>query len=109
VLGMMSLKESGSYAQSQILFDCALQKWKSNPMHWCDYCKVWMQDTPTAKSTHERGMKHKENVARSKPWPPALSILHGTLRNIGMRGDAQSRFLACMCRAAADADQSRDR
>ncbi len=42
------------------------EKWKSNPMHWCDYCKVWMQDTPTAKSTHERGMKHKENVARSK-------------------------------------------
>ncbi len=43
-----------------------LQKWKSNPMYWCDYCKVWMQDNPSSKATHERGVKHKENVARSK-------------------------------------------
>lgn len=35
-------------------------------MFWCDYCKVWMQDNPSAKATHERGMKHQENVARSK-------------------------------------------
>jgi hypothetical protein len=34
-------------------------------MFWCDYCKVWMQDNPSAKATHERGIKHKENVARS--------------------------------------------
>ncbi|CAL8468419.1 g7959 [Coccomyxa elongata] len=40
------------------------EKWKSNPMFWCDYCKVWMQDNPSAKATHERGMKHKENVAK---------------------------------------------
>lgn len=36
----------------------------SNAMHWCDYCKVWMQDTTVAKATHERGAKHQENVAR---------------------------------------------
>ena len=81
---MMSPKEFVTCAHCEIpLF--APQKWKSNPMHWCDYCKVWMQDTPTAKSTHERGMKHKENVARSKAQTHALSILPGTLGDRGMR------------------------
>ena len=46
-----------------------MQYWKSNPMHWCDYCKVWMQDNPGARATHEKGVKHKDNVARSKFWP----------------------------------------
>lgn len=43
-----------------------LQFWKSNAMYWCDYCKVWMNDNPATKATHEAGMKHKDNVARSK-------------------------------------------
>ena len=43
-----------------------LQFWKSNAMFWCDYCKVWMNDNPATKATHEAGMKHKDNVARSK-------------------------------------------
>ncbi|KAK9809285.1 hypothetical protein WJX73_000889 [Symbiochloris irregularis] len=38
--------------------------WKSNPMYWCEYCKVWMQDNPQARATHEKGIKHKDNVAR---------------------------------------------
>ncbi|KAK9830398.1 hypothetical protein WJX72_011529 [[Myrmecia] bisecta] len=38
--------------------------WVSNKNHWCDYCKVWMSDNPNARATHERGMKHQENVAR---------------------------------------------
>ena len=42
-----------------------VQYWKSNPMFWCEYCKVWLQDKPGAKATHERGIKHKDNVTRS--------------------------------------------
>ncbi|KAK9848656.1 hypothetical protein WJX84_002334 [Apatococcus fuscideae] len=38
--------------------------WKSNPMFWCDYCKVWMQDNPHAKAVHERGIKHQERVEK---------------------------------------------
>lgn len=38
--------------------------WKSNPMHWCDICKCWMQDTKAAKLNHERGLKHKDGLAR---------------------------------------------
>lgn len=44
----------------------AWQYWKSNPMYWCDYCKVWMNDNPNARAVHERGIKHKENVEKSK-------------------------------------------
>lgn len=44
-----------------------LQFWKSNAMFWCDYCKVWMNDNPATKATHENGLKHKDMVARSKP------------------------------------------
>ena len=35
-------------------------------MFWCDYCKVWMNDNPATKATHEAGMKHKDMVARSR-------------------------------------------
>ncbi len=35
-------------------------------MHWCDLCKVWMNDTKAAKLNHERGMKHQENLAKSR-------------------------------------------
>ena len=52
---------------------CALQYWKSNAMFWCDYCKVWMQDKPAARATHEKGIKHKDNVARSACPSPASS------------------------------------
>lgn len=52
------------YHSLKTLFD--LQFWKSNAMFWCDYCKVWMNDNPATKATHEAGMKHKDNVARSK-------------------------------------------
>ena len=47
-------------------YSCALQYWKSNPNFWCEYCRVWLQDNPQARATHERGMKHQENVAKSK-------------------------------------------
>eukprot|EP00891_Asterochloris_glomerata_P003314 jgi/Astpho2/3314/gw1.00054.114.1_t len=33
-------------------------------MHWCEYCKVWMNDNPATKATHENGLKHKENVSK---------------------------------------------
>ena len=42
------------------------QFWKSNAMYWCDYCKVWMNDNPATKATHENGLKHKDMVAKSK-------------------------------------------
>ncbi|DBA86891.1 hypothetical protein WJX79_010006 [Trebouxia sp. C0005] len=38
--------------------------WKSNAMYWCDYCKVWMNDNPATKATHENGLKHKDMVAK---------------------------------------------
>ncbi|GMH39622.1 hypothetical protein BSKO_07520 [Bryopsis sp. KO-2023] len=38
--------------------------WKSNPMHWCDVCRVWLQDNSTAKTNHERGRRHQENLAK---------------------------------------------
>jgi WW domain-binding protein 4 len=43
-----------------------LQRWKSNPMYWCELCRVWMNDSKAAKMNHERGTKHQENLARSK-------------------------------------------
>ena len=43
-----------------------LQFWKSHAMHWCEYCKVWMNDNPATKATHENGLKHKENVSKSE-------------------------------------------
>ena len=55
---------------------CYLQFWKSNAMFWCDYCKVWMNDNPATKATHEAGMKHKDMVARSKF--PICSASHNT-------------------------------
>jgi U1 zinc finger len=36
-------------------------------MYWCDYCKVWMNDNPNARATHEKGIRHKENVEKSEP------------------------------------------
>ncbi len=44
-------------------------------MYWCDYCKVWMNDNPATKATHENGLKHKDMVAKSKQalYLPAAS------------------------------------
>ena len=55
-----------------------MQRWKSNPMFWCEYCKVWLQDNPSAKATHERGMKHTDAVAKSEA--PALQMLFHRFR-----------------------------
>ena len=78
---------------------CIVQKWKSQPMHWCapalraryafsirtgahrhihgrrrcDYCKVWLKDNPAAKAVHERGQKHTEAVAQSAQGPAAAA------------------------------------
>ena len=38
--------------------------WKSSNKFWCEYCKVWMADNPTAKRIHEQGSKHRENMER---------------------------------------------
>ncbi|CAG9463455.1 unnamed protein product [Pedinophyceae sp. YPF-701] len=38
--------------------------WKSNAMHWCEYCKVWLQDNVVAIQRHEQGMKHKLAVQK---------------------------------------------
>ncbi|GAB4816832.1 hypothetical protein N2152v2_003878 [Parachlorella kessleri] len=38
--------------------------WVSQKKHWCEYCKVWMQDNPHSRAVHEQGTKHKEAVAR---------------------------------------------
>lgn len=47
-------------------------------MYWCDYCKVWMQDNPAARATHEKGVKHKDNVARSTSASRLLATLAAT-------------------------------
>ncbi|KAI8467732.1 MAG: hypothetical protein J3K34DRAFT_480668 [Monoraphidium minutum] len=39
-------------------------KWKSNPMHWCDLCRCWMNDSKQSILNHERGTKHQESLAR---------------------------------------------
>lgn len=71
-------------------------------MYWCDYCKVWMQDNPSSKATHERGLKHKENVARSKSSNTASPKFQ--------RPFLQGRFWLSQkhvaCRAAADEAES---
>jgi hypothetical protein len=47
-------------------------------MHWCDLCKVWMNDTKAAKLNHERGMKHQETLARSEHTAGPVGCLHGS-------------------------------
>eukprot|EP00879_Flechtneria_rotunda_P006873 GHRR01007218.1.p6 GENE.GHRR01007218.1~~GHRR01007218.1.p6 ORF type:complete len:106 (+),score=36.63 GHRR01007218.1:149-466(+) len=62
--------------------------WKSNAMHWCELCRVWMNDTKAAKLNHERGAKHQENLAKK-------------LRDMSRRADAEKSEKA---RAAATMD-----
>lgn len=62
----------------------SVQRWKSNPMYWCELCRCWMNDTKAAKLNHERGAKHQENLARSEPlsWTftwPAVACIHGSI------------------------------
>ena len=49
--------------------------WKSNANYWCDICKVWMTDNVSTRATHEKGIKHKENVAKSMQLT-ARCLLH---------------------------------
>lgn len=62
------------------------QFWVSQSNKWCDVCKVWLKDSAQSWAVHERGMKHKENVARSEcrrrsllppaaACPPCLCLL----------------------------------
>ena len=71
-------------------------------MYWCDYCKVWMNDNPATKATHENGIKHKDNVDRSKRMcatrlqstqPLGPMLLHFT-------SHIHLWSLLCVCRAA---------
>ncbi|CAF1009817.1 unnamed protein product [Didymodactylos carnosus] len=36
--------------------------WKSNPRHYCKFCKCWLADNKISVEFHEKGNKHKENV-----------------------------------------------
>uniref|UniRef100_A0A7S1GFX3 Matrin-type domain-containing protein n=1 Tax=Picochlorum oklahomense TaxID=249345 RepID=A0A7S1GFX3_9CHLO len=38
--------------------------WKSNKNYFCEYCGVWMADNIQVRAIHEKGLKHKDNVAR---------------------------------------------
>lgn len=60
--------------------------WKSNPMHWCDVCKVWLQDTKVAKLNHERGSNHKFNLQKK-------------LRDMGRKADDEKRLASEAARA----------
>ena len=53
------------------------QFWKSNPNHWCEYCKVWMTDNAQSRAVHERGVKHQEAVARSESAAAGASVPRG--------------------------------
>lgn len=38
--------------------------WVSQAKFWCELCKCWLTDTPTAKANHEKGTGHKLAVQR---------------------------------------------
>lgn len=49
--------------------------WKSNKNYWCEVCKVWMTDNTSTRATHEKGIKHQENVAKSAPcFRPQITL-----------------------------------
>ncbi|KAF6262025.1 hypothetical protein COO60DRAFT_1699474 [Scenedesmus sp. NREL 46B-D3] len=54
------------------------ERWKSNPMYWCELCRVWMNDSKAAKLNHEHGAKHQENLARK-------------LRDMSKKADAEKQ------------------
>lgn len=36
--------------------------WVSQPKHWCEYCRCWIQNNPGSILHHEQGTRHKEQV-----------------------------------------------
>lgn len=38
------------------------EAWRSNPMHWCDVCRCWLQDNRASRLHHERGARHVANL-----------------------------------------------
>lgn len=38
--------------------------WKSQAKKYCEFCKCWLADNKPSVEFHEKGRKHKENVAR---------------------------------------------
>lgn len=38
--------------------------WVSQSKYWCELCKCWINDTPTARANHEKGTGHKLAVQR---------------------------------------------
>ncbi|XP_019621455.1 PREDICTED: WW domain-binding protein 4-like isoform X1 [Branchiostoma belcheri] len=38
--------------------------WKSQPRHFCEFCKCWIADNKPSRDFHEKGKRHKENVER---------------------------------------------
>eukprot|EP01025_Chloroclados_australasicus_P054830 TRINITY_DN6542_c2_g1_i1.p2 TRINITY_DN6542_c2_g1~~TRINITY_DN6542_c2_g1_i1.p2 ORF type:complete len:274 (-),score=30.38 TRINITY_DN6542_c2_g1_i1:1241-2062(-) len=37
--------------------------WVSQKRYYCEYCRVWLADTNSARQQHENGTRHKHNVA----------------------------------------------
>eukprot|EP00873_Tetraselmis_striata_P006059 jgi/Tetstr1/426323/TSEL_016638.t1 len=52
--------------------------WVSQKRFWCEFCKVWLNDTASARATHENGMKHQDAVAKK-------------LREMRHKGDAEKK------------------
>ncbi|KAI9337674.1 hypothetical protein DFJ73DRAFT_848699 [Zopfochytrium polystomum] len=38
--------------------------WVSNAKYFCKYCKIFIADNKISRSTHENGLKHKDNLER---------------------------------------------
>ena len=38
--------------------------WVSRSKFWCEYCKVWLDDSKNARARHEDGERHKAAVAQ---------------------------------------------
>jgi U1 zinc finger len=58
--------------------------WKSNANYWCDICKVWMTDNVSTRATHEKGIKHKENVAKSTQLTAGCDIKLGCVSAVSL-------------------------
>lgn len=63
-----------------------LQYWKSNKNYFCEYCGVWMADNIQVRAIHEKGLKHKDNVARST-WLWQSCLLEGSCSSLGVVTD----------------------
>lgn len=38
--------------------------WKSQPRHFCEFCKCWTADNKPSRDFHERGKRHQDNVKK---------------------------------------------